>query len=277
MSFVASVVNSVSGARRQTYNLFTPNRGGKVGYYIDWAIMLLIVGSVTAVILETVDPIATQTGSFFPLFELVSTAIFTVEYVGRIWSAVETGEYESPVFGRIKFAAQPLLIVDLLAIAPFYLALLGIGADLRFLRALRLVRLLRLLKLARYSTALQAFGHVVYTKREQLALAFGANIMLLVLGSSIMYFVENPAQPEAFSSIPASFWWGIATQTTVGYGDITPVTPLGRMIAGLFALIGIGLFALPAAILASGFMDVVDEDTELQHCPHCGEDLDEYR
>lgn len=276
MSFVASVANSVTGARRQTYKLFTPSRGGTVGHYVDWGIMLLIIASVTAVILETVDPIADLSGSFFSWFELVSTTVFTIEYVGRIWSAVETGEYESPVFGRVKFAAQPLLIVDLLAIAPFYLALIGIGADLRFLRALRLVRLLRLLKLARYSTALQAFGSVIFNKRAELTLAFGANIMLLVLGSSILYFIENPAQPEAFSSIPATFWWGIATQTTVGYGDITPITPLGRMFAGIFALVGIGLFALPAAILASGFMEAIGEDDPTkEYCPHCGENLDD--
>lgn len=275
MSFVTGVETKLTRIRYQTYNIFTPSRGGTVGHYVDWGIMLLIIASVTAVILETVDPIANQAGAFFWWFEVVSATVFTIEYVGRVWSAVESGTYESPVFGRLKFAAQPLLIVDLLAILPFYMALIGIGADLRFLRALRLVRLLRLLKLARYSTALQAFARVVYNKREELTLAFGANIMLLVLGASLMYFIEHPAQPEAFSSIPASFWWGIATQTTVGYGDVTPVTPLGRMFAGIFALVGIGLFALPAAILASGFMEAIDEeDSERNYCPHCGEKMD---
>lgn len=264
-------------ARRKTYELFSPSKGGKVGFYIDAGIMILIVASVVAVILETVDYFSANFGGFFYGFEVVATAIFTIEYVGRLWAAVEDGEYQSPVFGRLKFARQPLVIIDLVAILPFYLSFVGIGVDLRFLRALRLVRLLRLLKLARYSESLQAFGHVIRSKKEELAVAFGSNAMLLVLASSTMYYVEHGAQPDAFSSIPATMWWGIATLTTVGYGDVAPVTPTGRALGGLIALIGIGLFALPAAVLASGFMDVIEDNdnSEYSHCPHCGESLDD--
>lgn len=261
--------------RRRTYELFTPDLGGSAGRFIDWSIMLLIVGSVVAVILQTVDPLAERFELLFRWFEMFATAVFTVEYVGRIWSAVEDESFEAPITGRLSFASKPLVIIDLLAILPFYLAAVGIGADLRFLRALRLVRLLRLLKLARYSEALQGFGRVLNDKKEQLLISFGANAMLLVIASSMMYYIEHQQQPEAFSSIPATFWWGVITLTTVGYGDVTPVTPLGQFLAGIFALIGIGLFALPAAIMASGFMEVVEEnDGDIQYCPHCGEEID---
>lgn len=137
--------------------------------------------------------------------------------------------------------------------------------------------MLRLLKLARYATSMQALGDVIRSKKEEFVLAFSANGMLLVLASSMMYYVEHQAQPEAFSSIPTTFWWGVATLTTVGYGDVVPVTPMGRALAGAFALIGIGLFALPAAVLASGFMEAIedeDDDEEYSYCPHCGESID---
>lgn len=264
-------------ARQRTHDLFAPNRGGKIGHYVDWAIMILIITSVAAVVLETVDAIGTRYGTFFWWFEVFATLVFTIEYVGRVWAAVEDGQYEAPITGRLKFASRPLVIIDLLAILPFYLALIGAGGDLRFLRALRLFRIIRLLKMARYSKSLQGFAGVIKQKREELMIAFGANAMVLVIASSVMYYVEHPEQPEVFSSIPATFWWGVVTITTVGYGDVTPVTSLGRVFNGIFAMVGIAFFALPAAILASGFMEVLDEDDDPEetysYCPHCGEQV----
>lgn len=263
-----------SAARHWTWELFEPELGGKLGYYTDWFIMTLIAINVAAVILETVDALAASYSSFFYYFELFSVVIFTVEYIGRVWAAIDNPAYEGPITGRLEFASRPLLIVDLLAILPFYLTAVGIQADLRFLRALRLIRLFRLLKLARYSTAMQSFGLVIHDKKEKLILAFSANLLLLVLASSVMYYIENPHQPEAFSSIPQAFWWGVATLTTVGYGDIHPITPLGQFIGAIVAMLGIGLFALPASILASGFIEQVDEEKGMKYCPHCGEKID---
>ena len=257
--------------RRKTYELLAPELGGDLGYYVDWGIMLLIVVNIIAVMLQTVDTLSIRFATFFRWLELVSVIVFTVEYIGRVWACIDDPQYQGPITGRLRFAAKPLLIIDLLAIAPFYLARLGFGLDLRFLRALRLVRILRLLKLARYSESMQAFGHVLRNKREDLVLAFSANGLLLILASSMMYYVENPAQPEAFSSIPATLWWGVATLATVGYGDVYPITPLGKLLGALVAIIGIGLFGLPASILASGF---IEEATGTRTCPHCGEQLD---
>ncbi|RQG93340.1 ion transporter [Natrarchaeobius chitinivorans] len=258
-------------ARRRTHELFEPELGGTIGYYTDWFIMALITANVAAVILETVDSVATAYGPFFYYFELFSVAVFTLEYVGRVWAAVDDPTFEGPISGRVRFASRPLLVVDLIAILPFYLSAAGMQTDLRFLRAIRLVRLFRLLKLVRYSSALQSFGLVFYEKKEKLVLALFANLLLLTLASSVMYFVEHPYQPEVFSSIPASFYWGFITLTTVGYGDVTPVTPLGQFLTGVIALLGIGLFALPASILAAGFMEQTDDDSEYEYCPHCGE------
>ena len=261
--------------RRRTFELFEPNLGGRIGYRLDWAIMLLIVLNVVAVILETVDTLALAYGSFFYWFEVASVIVFSVEYVARVWSAVEKEGYTGPITGRLSFASKPLLVVDLVAILPFYLALGGVNTDLRFLRALRLVRLFRLLKLARYSSALQSLGDVFADKKEKLVLAFFMNGLLLVVASSVMYYIEHPQQPEAFSSIPKAFWWGVATLTTVGYGDVHPITPVGQFVGGVIAMLGIGLFALPASILASGFIEQADKEKQEACCPHCGESLEE--
>jgi voltage-gated potassium channel len=258
--------------RERVYELFTPEEGGRIGVLTDWAIMLLIALNVGAVMIETVDSIASAYRPFFRGFELFSVAVFTVEYLGRIWSSVEDPEYGTPIIGRLRFAAGPLLIVDLLAILPFYLTAFGVTAELRFLRALRLVRFLRLLKFARYSESLQSFGTVFRRKRDDLVVALFINLILLVTASSAMYFVEHAAQPEAFSSIPETLWWGVVTLTTVGYGDVTPVTPLGRLLGAVTAALGIGLFALPASILASGFLEETSDDTHT--CPHCDEEID---
>ncbi len=260
-----------SRIRAETYRLFTPERGGRMGLVVDWFIMILIAVNVAAVILETIDSLGTQYATVFLWIEIVSVIIFTIEYVGRIWSAVEHPDYDGIVSGRVSFASRPLLIVDLLAILPFYLALVGVTAELRFLRALRLVRFLRLLKLARYSESLKAFSVVLERKKPDLIVAVFVNAMLLIVVSSAMYYIENQAQPETFSSIPQAMWWGVITLTTVGYGNTVPVTPLGQVLGALTAVLGIGLFALPASILASGFLEVARDETK--ECPYCGENI----
>ncbi len=249
--------------RRRVYELFEPRLGGRAGRAVDWAILLLIAVNVTAVMLETVEPIFARYAQAFHWLEVVSVAIFTVEYAARIWSAVEAEEYSAPIRGRVRFALKFLVLIDLLAILPFYLAALGVGLDLRFLRALRLVRLFRVLKLARYSDAMERFVEVLKDRREKLVIAFSANLVLLMVSSSVMYLVEHPAQPEAFPSIPETMWWGVITLTTVGYGDVVPETVLGQLVGAVVAILGIGMFALPAALIATGFASAagVEDDS----------------
>ena len=252
--------------------LLDPDADEGLAFYVNWFIMILIAANVAAVILETVEPVQVAFGTGLRYFETVSVLIFTVEYLGRLWSSVEELDEWDPIWDRLRIAKRPMLIVDLLAILPYYLALLGVGVDLRFLRALRLIRLLRLLKLVRYSESMRAFGKAFKKKKDQLIVAFSANIILIVIAASLMFFAENQAQPGSFGSIPETMWWAVVTLTTVGYGDIAPITPLGRLLGGIVAILGIGLFALPASILASGFIE--ESSYETKYCPDCGHEID---
>ena len=164
----------------------------------------------------------------------------------------------------------PLAVVDLLAIAPALLPMIT-GLDLRSIRALRLVRIFRVLKLGRYSRAVNSLGRALHEKLPEITVAGFALLVVLVLASTVLYYAEVEAQPEAFSSIPAAAWWGVATLTTVGYGDIAPITPMGKLCASIFAILGIGLFALPAGFLGSAFVSQLQEGPSV--CPHCGESL----
>lgn len=267
-----SMRTAVDCGRKRVNQLLDPDSIDGIGFYVNWFIMGLIAANVAAVVLSTIDPVQMKYGTELWYFETGSVLVFTVEYLGRIWSNVEDFDEWDPIRDRLRIATRPMLIVDLLAIVPYFLALFGLGVDLRFLRALRLIRLLRLLKLVRYSESIQAFGHAFRIKKDQLIVAFSANLILLIVTSSLMYFAESQAQPESFGSIPATMWWAVVTLTTVGYGDIAPVTPIGRMLGGIVAVLGIGLFALPASILASGFIE--ESSYETTYCPDCGHEID---
>lgn len=247
--------------------------GDEDSKYFDPFIMVLIVLNVIAVILETVDSINDQFHVLFSAFETFSVAVFTVEYLLRVWSCTVQPEYRDPVTGRLRFVVTPFAMIDLMAIFPFYAPFLL--PDLRFMRSIRLFRLFRMLKLARYSEALRTFGSVLRMKREELSVALFAILILLVVSSSLMYQAEHDAQPGAFQSIPDAMWWGIVTLTTVGYGDVYPITPLGKFIGSVVVILGIGLFALPTGILASGFVEDLNNRRHRIRCPHCGRYIDE--
>ena len=247
--------------------------GDEDSKYFDPLIMGLIMLNVVAVVLETVQSIYTPYAHVFYAFDVFSVAVFTVEYILRIWSCTEDFRFRDPVRGRLRFMVTPMAIVDLMAVLPFYLPF--VSADLRFMRAMRLFRLFRILKLARYSESLQTFIDVLRLKKEELILMFFAIMILLIVSSSLVYDAEHEAQPDAFASIPAAMWWGIVTLATVGYGDVYPVTTWGRLIGSVVVVLGIGLFALPTGVLASGFAEVLARKKEKQkmekmRCPHCG-------
>lgn len=183
-------------------------------------------------------------------------------------SCVEDPRSRGGVRGRLRWAVRPLSLVDLLVIVPL-LATFG-TTDMRVLRAMRLFRLACVLEAGRYLAALNVLRCAVHAKRDELVMSVALTSVLLVVASSVMYFVEHEAQPEKFSSIPASMWWAVATLTTVGYGDVYPVTGLGRLAEGFLALLGVGLFALPTAILGSGLVEAV-QHAGPQTCSRCGE------
>ena len=233
------------------------------------AIVAAIAISTLAVIVETVESIDRRFHSTLRTIEAVSVAFFALEYVLRLWVITCSPRYAHPLFGRLRFTMTPLALIDLLAIAP---ALLAGRVDLRFLRVARLARVLRVLKLARYSEGMGLIGRVVGRKKEELLIALGFFVILLVMTSSLMYVAEHAAQPKAFGSIPAAMWWAVVTMTTVGYGDVYPVTVLGRFLAGITALLGIAAFALPTSILGAGFLAELDR-SKRHKCPRCGAEL----
>lgn len=239
----------------------------------DIFIIVLIVLNVLAVIMETVNPIYRLYKTFFISFEIFSVTVFAIEYLLRLWVCTVDKKYANPITGRIRFALTPMAIIDLMAILPFFLPMV-FPFDLRFIRIFRLFRTMRVFKLGRYSKALQHMGIVFKRKKEELIMVAISLVIILVFISSLMFFVENEAQPSAFSSIPASMWWGVATLTTVGYGDMYPITPLGKFLGSFISLLGIAMFALPAGILASGFSEQLNKKNTIKHCPHCGKKLD---
>jgi len=262
---------------------------------VSASIFALILLNVVATILGTVDAIKVQYGAALRGFEIFSVLIFTVEYVLRVWACVEAEEYDGAVAGRFRFARSFYAIIDLAAIAPFYISF---GLDLRFARVLRLLRVFRMVKAARYFSALRMFGEVARSKREEITVSLALLGMLTVVTSSLMYYAERAAQPEVFSSIPDAIWWSVVTVTTVGYGNATPVTVPGQILGGLVAVLGAGMGALPAGFLASGFSDALEGSSakektqeayegnsgarasgqlsslsEIRYCPHCGSEF----
>lgn len=265
--------NPYSNVKQMIYEELFPGTDNKVNQAYNIGMLSLILLNILAVILETEASIYQRAKILFYVFEVASVIIFTIEYTMRIWVCTEDPRYKNPISGRLKFFFDPMTIIDLLSFLPFYLPFFSI--DLRFLRALRLFRLFRLFKVGRYSQSLSLLTQVFKSKKEELLITLFSIFILLVVASSLMYLVENRAQPENFSSIPSAMWWGVATLTTVGYGDIYPVTVIGKIFGSIIAILGIGLFALPTGIIASGFSSELQSRKLKKVCPHCGKPIDD--
>ena len=261
--------------KRRVFEILSIDEGeNRISRAADIALLLLILTNVAALVVVTDERIHSLSPGFFYYFELVSFSIFAIEYALRLWSCTEDPKYAHPLTGRLRFAMQPLMIADAVAVVSYFILFaLPSGADLGALRALRLVS--RFALLARYSSGLQALSAALSARRNELLGVVSVVAALLVLASSLMYYIERSAQPDKFSSIPETMWWSIITVTTVGYGDVAPITPGGRLLAGFIALLGIGIFALPAGILGSGFMEQVNRRraSDGANCPRCGFDL----
>ncbi len=236
-------------------------------------VMGLIALNVAAGVFGTVSiemgarwvPIEESYREAFRSLEVGSVAVFTVEYALRIWSITADAGFAHPFWGRLRYALTPMALIDFLSILPFYLG----GASVLEGRALRLLRVVRIIKLGRYSVAVRSLSQALLNKRSELVMTLFAALVLLLIVSTVMYHAEHEAQPDKFSSIPATLWWGIITFTTVGYGDLTPITPLGKLAGSVAAVLGIGLVALPAGILGSAFVQQVAASKEPPVCPHC--------
>jgi len=254
--------------RQRAYRLLeTPSPDRISSRMVTIFLTVLILANVVMAIVQSVERFADRYASEFAAFEGFSLVVFALEYFARIWSAGVDPKY-SGFRGAVRFALRPMMLVDALATFP---SILFPAIDLRALRLLRVFRLLRGLKLVRYSKGLQIILTVFRERRDQLLLCLGFVAALVVLSSSVMYYAESDVQPDKFSSIPAAMWWAVCTLTTVGYGDVVPQTDLGRLLASVMSLLGVGLFALPAGILAAGFSDHIDQTRGQTRCQHCGE------
>jgi voltage-gated potassium channel len=263
-------------ARRFVYELLiTPEIDTPLENIVRAGISILIMANVVMVVLETVPVIQARLARPFYIAEVISVALFTLEYLLRMWAAVEEPGFAHPITGRMRHALTFFALIDLFAILPFYLPHL-VPVDMRFLRGLRLVRLSRMFKLGRYSSGFSMYGQILREKRQELLVSMALLFLLLLVASSIMYYLESTAQPEHFSSIPAAMWWGIITLTTVGYGDVFPITVWGRVFGGVIAVIGLGFVALPSAILVGGMMEHMarkrqeDDETAAAAAPAAG-------
>ncbi len=239
----------------------------------NFSLGTLILLNVLALMLDTVPELHKNWNFYFHVFEVISVALFVFEYALRIWVADLNPKFQHPLGGRIRYMFTPLALVDLLAFLPSLLLMSGL--DLRFLRMLRLFRVVRLLHIPRFNKAMHSIWQAARSKSAEFMIAGTIMFVLLILCSSLTYFAEHDAQPQAFSSIPASLWWGMMTMTTVGYGDVYPITTMGKIIASVFSALGIGFFALPSAILASALIEQSRNKDKKETCPHCGGNLSE--
>ena len=270
-----------SGLRQRVWELLDVSEDPQCGVadwdWVDVILLVLILLNVLAVILETVQSLQLRFGTAFRAFEVFSVRVFSVEYAARIWACTADPRYRQPIIGRLRYVSSFGGVVDLLAILPFYvsLAVPAAALDLRILRVLRLLRFARVLKLARYSDSIVRMKRVIGARRGDLGVALAAVGVVLILASSAIYYVEVDTQPDVFTSIPAAMWWGISALTTVGYGDITPVTPLGKFLGGIIQLLGIAIFALPAGIIAAGYEEESRRNAPGPGiCKSCGRPLD---
>jgi len=248
----AIVDDGVSGVRRWLYILLEAGKtGDKPSAIFDVFMVTLILANVVAFAAETDMRIAAAYGEELRLFNAFSIAIFTVEYLIRLWVCVDHPAFRGLPKWRVRlgYSMTPQMLIDLIVILPFYLSFL-FAVDLR---VLRIFRLFRFLMLARYSPALYTIGRVFKSERRAMLAALIVMSGMLIFSATGIYWLEHEVQPEAFGSIPMSMWWALATLTTVGYGDVVPLTTLGRFFGGLVMIFGLGMFAMPIAIVSSGF------------------------
>lgn len=240
--------------RRQVYLALEASSPAAV--IVDNILVVLIIANIAAVILESIPEIQAAYAWEFHVFDVFSVGAFTVEYVARLWGAIEIPaiRQRGAFWGRLMFALRPSMIIDFLAFAPSYLVFLFPGVDTR---VLRVFRLLRFLKLVRFSPALTTLSRALYDERRALIAALVLMIGTAIFSGAVMHAIEAHAQPDKFGTIPDAMWWALATLTTIGYGDAVPITPLGKLFGACVMIFGLGLFAPPIGIVATAFVNEI--------------------
>ncbi len=264
-----SQMNQMNHLRAKLFNiLHKPSPQNKVARYVNYFLAFLIFSNALCVALATVPWLWHGYQKIFVGFETLSTSVFVVEYLARLWVCVEQNRYAAPLIGRLRYALSPLAILDLLVIATAWTSF-----DLRFLRMARIVRLLRVLHLDNFAACLQRIMGGLQQRKELIIVAITLMVICLYASSAVVYQLEHQAQPTVFTDIPATLWWAIESLTTVGYGDMIPQTPLGRLFSGLVFVFGIGVFALPMAIVTAVIIEAGTDSPATQVCKQCGQPL----
>ncbi len=250
------------------------HHGNRLNQVFDYFIMSLIVLSVFSIILDSISGIREDYGSLLNAFNVFSIVVFTAEYMIRIYISDLTYPSKNNITSRLTFIFSGYGLIDLLAILPFYIPIF-IALDFRFLRILRLFRFVRILKINRYNNSLNLIWTVIKEKKSELIVTGFVTFIVLFMSSFIMYYIEGDVQPDQFPNILAAFWWAIATLTTVGYGDVYPVTSIGKILSSIIAILGIGIIALPTGIISAGLIGKIDKTSkpESKICPHCKREI----
>lgn len=265
--------------KQKIYNILE-KEGSAANLIFEYLIVTLIILNVAAIALDTLKDLNASLILALRIFEAVSIAIFSVEYIMRIYISDLTHPSASGTGSMLKFMFSFFGLIDLIAILPFYVPFI-ISADMRFLRILRLFRFFRIFKLSRYNSTLKLIWDVIREKKSEFVMTFFISFLMLLVSAFLMYYVENPAQPDKFKNIFSSLWWAVATLTPLGYGDVAPITTPGKIISAIVAIIGIGLIALPTGIISAGFIEKISKDvpekqkhtSEAKTCPHCGREI----
>ncbi|MFT4859921.1 MAG: voltage-gated potassium channel [Algoriphagus sp.] len=258
---------STKSLRKRTFEILSPHeKMNGLGFAVDVILSILILLNVLAISIESIDSIAQEYSKFFDVFEWFSVAIFTVEYLARLWSTPERTDLQggSAASMRFRYMFSLMGLIDLLVLLPFFIRWFVPIIDLRWMRILRLIWLF---KFSHFSPSLDLFSKAIYKERKGLISTIYLLLIVLVLSSSTIYFAENTAQPEIFHSIPEALWWSIMTLTTVGYGDAVPITLLGRVIGVFTAFLGICTFAMLTSILANGLYKETENKKKLLNTP----------
>lgn len=245
---------SLRSLRKRVYRQLEPSAWPSDGLSpTNWFLTALIILSVTVAVLETEPTIAGGRELAFDNFEIIAAAIFLVEYLARLWSVVEDPRCARYRYPRLRYMLTPLAIIDLLAILPALFAFAG--SSTLVLRFFRVFRIIRLAKLGRMSRAWITIREAVWERRHEYGLVLMLIGLTMLISSSLLYWAEADAQPEEFGSIPRALWWSVVTLTTVGYGDVYPVTALGKVFAAIIAITGVMVIAIPTGIFAASFSE----------------------
>jgi len=250
------VLKNTNNIRRRVYEEIEPIGRLKFGLSVTNKLLIcaIIIGTITA-ILGTEPKMPSQIMRAFVYIESTLGFIFLLEYMTRLWIAPELDVEKSAWEKRFEFVFSFSGIIDLVVVISSFAPMFS--TNIAVLRVIRLVRIMRLAKLGRMSSAMRSLSKAIHSRRYELVLTLFYALGLLLVGSSALYLIEGNIQPEKFGSIPRALWWSIVTLTTIGYGDVYPITVLGKIVAAFVAIVGIGIIALPAGILAAAFSDAM--------------------